>query len=129
MLSYAKLWVLLEKQGMKKTDLKKIISSATIAKLGKNEVISSTVIEKICAFLNCQPGDIMEYISNETIEKMSEELDNTARNMINLFKEKGVSAEEFTRMIIEELPEYIKSLENGENPTTETISEELDKLK
>ena len=50
MLIYTKLWLLLEKRGMKRTDLKEIMSSATLAKLGKNEPVSSTVIAKICEF-------------------------------------------------------------------------------
>ena len=33
MIVYTKLWILLEKKGMKRTDLKKIMSSATLAKL------------------------------------------------------------------------------------------------
>ena len=43
MIVYTKLWILLEKKGMKKTDLKKIMSSATLAKLGKNEPVSSGI--------------------------------------------------------------------------------------
>ena len=35
------------------------ISTATLAKLSKNELISMKVLEDICNFLNCQPGDIM----------------------------------------------------------------------
>ena len=69
MLIYTKLWLLLEKRGMKRTDLKEIMSSATLAKLGKNEPVSSTVIAKICDFLNCQPNDIMENVTKENIEK------------------------------------------------------------
>ena len=60
MITYTKLWILLKEKGMKRTDLKAIMSSATLAKLGKNEPVSSTVIEKICDYLKCQPGDIME---------------------------------------------------------------------
>ena len=52
MLSYAKLWMLLESRGMKRTDLKEVISGNTLAKLGKNETISSAVIEKLCEFLH-----------------------------------------------------------------------------
>lgn len=45
---------------MKKSDLRQILSSSTVAKLSKGEYISGEAIEKICLFLNCQPGDIME---------------------------------------------------------------------
>lgn len=59
---YYKLFDLLNHRGMKKTDLLEIISSKTIAKLSKGEYLSGEVIEKICFFLGCQPGDIMEFI-------------------------------------------------------------------
>lgn len=63
---YYKLFDLLNRKGMKKSDLRKIISSATVAKLSKGEYISGEAIEKICKYLNCQPGDIMEYIPDKT---------------------------------------------------------------
>lgn len=47
---------------MKKTDLLVVISAPTLAKLSKGESVTTDVLCKICAFLNCQPGDIMEYI-------------------------------------------------------------------
>ena len=47
---------------MKKSDLRKVLSSATVAKLSKGEYISGAAIEKICEFLDCQPGDIMERV-------------------------------------------------------------------
>lgn len=122
MLSYAKLWTLLESKGMKRTDLKQIISSATLAKLGKNEPINSTVIEKLCAFLDCQPGDIMEYVSEKTLDEMVTQLDIATRTMMNALKEKGISEEQFTAMLIQEIPNYFKSLSNGENPSSVALS-------
>lgn len=66
MIRYYKLFDLLNRKGMKKSDLRQILSSSTVAKLSKGEYISGEAIEKICAFLHCQPGDIMEYITEET---------------------------------------------------------------
>jgi putative transcriptional regulator len=60
MIKFYKLFDLLNRKGMKKTDLLNIISSPTLAKLSKGEIITTEVIEKICNYLNCQPGDIME---------------------------------------------------------------------
>lgn len=62
-IKYYKLFDLLNRKGMKKTDLLEIISSPTLAKLSKGDVITTEVIQKICDFLECQPGDIMENIS------------------------------------------------------------------
>lgn len=64
--SYNKLWKLLIDKGMKKMELrdKLSISNSTLAKLGKNEPVSMIVLEKICALLDCQIGDIVEYVPN-----------------------------------------------------------------
>lgn len=61
-ISYNKLFDILEQRKISKTELggNIKISSATLAKLSKNEPVSMKVIEDICNFLNCQPGDIME---------------------------------------------------------------------
>ena len=62
MMKYYKLFILLDKRGMKRTELLKVIASVTLAKLGKGESVTTDIICKICDFLDCQPGDIMEYI-------------------------------------------------------------------
>jgi putative transcriptional regulator len=61
-ISYKKLWKLLIDRDMKKKDLQKLagISSATITKLGKNEYVSTEIIQKICTALECDVCDIME---------------------------------------------------------------------
>lgn len=67
MMKYNKLFALLAIRGMKKSDLveQKVISSPTLAKLSKGESITTTVLCQICDFLECQPGDIMEYVKDE----------------------------------------------------------------
>lgn len=66
-LSYNKLWKLLIDKGIKKMELREMleISNSTLAKLGKNEAVSLTVLEKICATLNCDIGDIVEYVPKQ----------------------------------------------------------------
>ncbi|UVN02451.1 MAG: helix-turn-helix domain protein [Bacteriophage sp.] len=59
-MQYNKLFALLAMQGKKKTDLLSVISSPTLAKLSKGQSVTTDIIEKICKYLNCQPGDIME---------------------------------------------------------------------
>jgi len=63
--SYTKLWKLLIDKGLNKTNLRELsgISTGTLAKLGKNEYVSTEVLEKICVALNCEIGDIIEFIS------------------------------------------------------------------
>ena len=61
-ISYNKLWKLLIDKGMNKTDLRvqAHLSSGTIAKLGKNENITTDVLVRICSTLKCDLIDIME---------------------------------------------------------------------
>lgn len=59
---YFRLFDLLARKGMKKTDLLQVISSPTLAKLSKGETVTTEVICNICKYLDCQPEDIMEYV-------------------------------------------------------------------
>ena len=61
MMKYYRLFDLLARRDMKKTDLLSAISAPTLAKLSKGETVKTDVLCKICDFLDCQPGDIMEY--------------------------------------------------------------------
>ena len=62
--SYKKLWKLLIDRDMKKKDLCAAagISHASVAKLGKNENVTTDVLVKICTALKCDISDIMEII-------------------------------------------------------------------
>lgn len=65
-ISYKNLFILLEQKNISKTELQKKlhISSATLAKLSKGELVSLKVIEDICNCLNCQPGEILTMQQN-----------------------------------------------------------------
>lgn len=64
--SYKKLWKLLIDRDMKKKDLRAVtgISSASMAKLAKNENVTTDVLVRICNALGCDLVDIMELISD-----------------------------------------------------------------
>lgn len=66
-ISYNKLWKLLIDKGMNKRDLRLAagISSASVAKLGKCENVTTDVLLKICEALNVHLDDIMETIDEE----------------------------------------------------------------
>jgi DNA-binding Xre family transcriptional regulator len=66
--SYKPLFKLLIDKGLKKTDLITIVglSSPIVAKFAKNEYVSGETLEKLCAYFDCQPGDIMEYVRDKT---------------------------------------------------------------
>jgi DNA-binding Xre family transcriptional regulator len=65
-ISYRPLWVQLAQKSMKKTDLCTVagISLMTLAKLSKNKSVDGKVLERLCAALQCQPGEVLEYIND-----------------------------------------------------------------
>jgi DNA-binding Xre family transcriptional regulator len=71
-ISYNKLWHLMLDKQMNKTDLKKAtgISTASIAKLGKGENVTTDILVKICGALDCELDEIME-LSHDDLPKIS----------------------------------------------------------
>jgi len=63
-ISYKKLWHLLIDRGLNKQDLRQMtgISTASIAKLGKGENITTDILVKICEVLECDITEIMELV-------------------------------------------------------------------
>lgn len=59
-ISYKPLWKLLIDKNLKKQDLRKMtgLSGATIAKLGRDENVTTGVLMRICAALQCGITDI-----------------------------------------------------------------------
>ena len=76
--SYKKLWKLLIDRDMKKKDLRKAtgISTVSMAKLSKNENLTTDVLLKICDALKCDISDIMEVSLND-----DEQSDNVDENV------------------------------------------------
>ena len=70
-ISYKKLWKLLIDRDMTRTELrlKAGISSVSLAKLGKDEGVTTNVLLKICTVLNCNIGDIMDIVQDKTQEE------------------------------------------------------------
>lgn len=66
MISYKKLFLIMEEREISKEKLKNEtgISSATLAKLSKNEDVSMATVQSICEYLDCQPGAILSYEKN-----------------------------------------------------------------
>lgn len=62
--SYNKLWKLLIDKKMSQADLRKTAGLApnTMTKLRRDESVSMLILEKICATLDADFGDIVEYI-------------------------------------------------------------------
>ena len=68
--SYKKLWKLLIDRDMTKTQLREAakISSSSLARLGKDENVTTSVLAKICGVLNCDVSDIMQMVPDESTE-------------------------------------------------------------
>ena len=66
-ITYKKLWKLLIDREMNKQDLREAcgISSASVAKLGKGENITTEVLLRICEALDCDFSDIMEAVKDD----------------------------------------------------------------
>jgi predicted transcriptional regulator len=67
MISYAKLWDLMQKKGISQYALIKTynISPGQITRLKRNESVSTHTIENFCRILGCDVGDIMQYIPDD----------------------------------------------------------------
>lgn len=67
------------KKNMSSKDLAKIINitnaNLSILKTGKAKAIRFSTLNDICKALNCQPGDILEYVNDENEDTI--EIENT----------------------------------------------------
>lgn len=65
MIKFYKLFDLLNRRGLPKSELLKVVSSATAAKLAKNESVTTKTIGDIYNLLDVQPSDIMESVADD----------------------------------------------------------------
>lgn len=65
--NFKKLWVLCAEKEMSKAELRKRagLSSATFTRLRKNEEVNLSVILKIAGVLDCNAGDMMDFIKED----------------------------------------------------------------
>lgn len=65
--SYDKLWKILIDKKMKKYQLREQahISSNSVAKLSKDDFVSMEILMKICETLECNIGDVCEFVKEE----------------------------------------------------------------
>ncbi len=67
--SYKKLWVMLAEREISKAELRKQagLSSATFTKLRKNQEVTLSVMLKIADVLDCNAGDMMDFIKDDDV--------------------------------------------------------------
>ena len=65
-ISYNKLWKLLIDKKMSSSDLRKEVGIApnTMTKLRRDEAVNLAILGRICQVLDCDFGDIIEYIKD-----------------------------------------------------------------
>lgn len=118
MIRYYKLFDLLNRKGMKRSDLRQILSPNTVAKLSKGANLNTDVIDKICLFLHCQPNDIMEVV--EVIDT----LDDTSKVLSKpLIFDEGMPDDmepiEYEERFVESIPKGATETESDEEGMTE----------
>lgn len=66
-ITYDKLWRLMKKNKMKKSELAVAaeISSYTMARMNKDEPVSLEVIMRLCKVFHCDVGDLVEVIEED----------------------------------------------------------------
>ena len=69
-ISYNRLWKRLIDHDLSKTDMmhRANISTNVLARLGKGAPVSMESMEKICKVLNCNIGDVMEFVPDNGSE-------------------------------------------------------------
>ncbi len=74
-ISYRPLWIKLAEREMTKKQLREIsgISTASLAKLGKGENLTTDVLLKICEALNCNINEIIETVPESEDEDLHDE--------------------------------------------------------
>jgi len=63
-MKYEKLFALMKEKGLTTYRIRKekIISEGTLQKLREGQAVSTDSLSALCKALECQPGDIMEYV-------------------------------------------------------------------
>ena len=63
---YNKLWKILIDRNMSKAELRKtaVIAPNTMTKLRKDEFVAMPILDRICATLNVDYGDIVEHVES-----------------------------------------------------------------
>lgn len=74
-ISYERFWMLMKERGLTTTEIRKrkIIGEGTLQAMRSGDYIggniSTDAIASLCAALDCQPNDIIEYIPNDELER------------------------------------------------------------
>lgn len=75
--SYKKLWVMCAEREMSKAELRKRagLSSATFTKLRKNKEVTLGVMLKIAEVMQCNAGDMMDFLPDDKVIPVEEDVE------------------------------------------------------
>ena len=67
MIRYDKLFVMMKEKGLTTYRIRKenIISQSALTELNQGKSVTIDTIDRLCKALNCQPGDLLEYVPDE----------------------------------------------------------------
>jgi putative transcriptional regulator len=67
-IDYKKIWALMKERGLSTYRIRKerIISEGTLQSIREGRAITTDSIAALCKALDCQPGDILEYVGDGT---------------------------------------------------------------
>ena len=111
--SYEKLFKLMKIKGIKKVDIRKIgLSPTVVDRLVKNNNVNTSTIIALCKILDCQPGDIMDYIP---------ETDNTSKQLFDLRTQHNLTPTQVAEQLEVPYQEYIKYESGSNNPKLDIL--------
>lgn len=78
---YGKLLQLMEEKGITSYKIRKqkIISESALQNIRNNGCITTDTIAKLCYVLDCQPGDILEYVPDQSEQDISKIPENNVK--------------------------------------------------
>ena len=67
MIRYDKLFVMMKEKGLTTYRIRKenIISQSALTALNQGKSVTIDTIDRLCKALNCQPGDLLEYVPDD----------------------------------------------------------------
>jgi DNA-binding Xre family transcriptional regulator len=70
-ISFTRLWVILAERGLRASDLGRAcdISASTLSRMRGGHGVEMSVLEKVCAYLEVDFGQIMEYVPESPKKK------------------------------------------------------------
>lgn len=85
-IKYYKLLDMLQRKEISKGQFAQMtgLSGATVAKLSGHRPVNVEVIDRVCKALDCQPGDIMEYVPDA--EELQQNMDEIIINNKEAFE-------------------------------------------